>query len=272
MAENFYTTPVIQQPVPQQVLPAQQVQQVPVQNQNLPQFPQSAFQKPAAGPNIWYRAVSVQDYQKISEIGTVSIIVRFLPGINQSGCYEALFEKNTANGKFPNSQRWLVPVLVLSDPLHPEKNGFVGVLELSKTLHQRIKSKATPQNYFDFNTGHNFHINVTMAQMQTKQGVQTFPDYKASGFEAQPSQCNVKYVHPKMVEGKFADFVTFMTRINNPQPKAAVAAPQFAPQQTPVFGQQVPVMQVAATPFDPQAQLTNSGSEAEFNQIFGATN
>jgi len=265
--------------------------------QNPPMATSTGFQQKPKGPNIWYRPIGQPDYPKLQQIGTVSIIVRFLPGFNQNGIYESIFEKNTANSKFPNSKRWLVPVLVLQDPLHPQLNGFVGVMEVSKTLFQRIKSKTTPPNYFDFNTGHNFHINVSLEQ--SKDGTQVFPNYKKSGFEANPTQCNVNYVVPKMNEGKFSDFATFMTRINSPkqqapqgqmlppppiaQPQAPMMQPQMAqPQQQQFVPQQVPQQQAQPMMIQQQVmpqqvpqqaapliQDANAGTEEEFNAIFG---
>lgn len=195
-------------------------QPAPVQAPAQPQYGQRMQADKPKGPNVWYRPVSQADYPKISEMGTATIVVRILPGFNQNGCYESVFEKNVSQSKFPNAQRWMLPVLVCNDSLHPEKNGFVGIMEVSKTLHNRIKSKTTPANYFDFNNGFNFHINVSLSQSKSDEN-QWYPDYKKSGFEAQPTQCPVEYVVPKMQEGKFADFAAFVTKINNPQPKAA---------------------------------------------------
>lgn len=285
---------------PQQAfIPQQPIQQVQQQAQFIPQPTQAvpvqaqtpvAFAPPQAPKvNIWYSACSQKDYKKLSEMGTATIIIRLLPGFNQNGCYEAIFEKNTANSRFPNSKRWLTPVLVLSDSLHPERNGFVGVMELSKTLYNRIKNKNTPANYFDFNVGHNFHINVSL--QQSKDGNQWFPNYAKSVFDANPTPAPAAYVCQKMQELKFSDFATFINRLNNPRPAQAQpvqqmaggfnaapayapAAPvqafvpptqqQFIPQQTP---QQVPQQQfIPPTPAAPQAPV---GSEAEFNEIFG---
>lgn len=295
MTQNFvpqFVPQVAQQPV--QAMPvAQPMQMAPVAVQQVPQsaVPVYGQQKPK-GPNIWYRPVSQQDYKKIAEMNTATIIVRILPGFNQTGIYESIFEKNTANSKFPNSKRWLCPVLVLNDSLHPERNGFVGVMEISKTLYNRIKNKNTPANYFDFNAGHNFHINVSL--QQSKDGQQWFPNYGKSGFEAQPSPCQAQYACQKMNEGKFSDFATFMNRVNNPKPQGQVAYnPQmpaqvqvpttnYAPQQQynsqPVAQQQPQfVPQAAPQPqFIPQQAPQQqpvvqgpAGSEAEFDEIFG---
>lgn len=295
MTQQFVPQPQFQQGFQPQPVPQPQGFTPPT----APAQPQAASfnqggygqQKPK-GPNIWYRPVTQADYPKLAEMGSATIVVRILPGFNQGGLYEALFEKNVANSKYPNSKRWLCPVLVLSDSLHPERNGFVGVMEVSKTLYNRIKSKTTPQNYFDFNNGYNFHINVSLSQ--SKDGNQWFPDYKKSAFEAQPTQCQAQYAAAKMNELKFADFATFMTRINNPKPQGPVgyAAPAQAPQgfvQQPM-GQQFAPQPVAQQQFVPQAapqfaptvtqpfmpmntapvsQSGPAGSEEEFNEIFG---
>lgn len=294
MTANFVPF-VPQQPVQAAPQFAQPVQQAP-QQFSMAQAIQG--QQRPKGPNIWYRPVTQADYKKLAEMGTATIVIRILPGFNQGGLYEAVFEKNTANSKFPNSKRWLCPVMVLSDSLNPERNGFVGVMEVSKTLYNRIKSKNTPANYFDFNAGHNFHINVSLSQ--SKDGNQWFPNYNKSGFEAQPSPCQAQYACQKMNEGKFSDFATFMSRVNNPKQQgqvaynpAAQAAPQgFAPQQQfapqpvqqpqynpqPVAQQQVQFVPQATQPqqfapqgqFVPQAPVAQgpAGSEAEFDEIF----
>jgi hypothetical protein len=294
----------------QQFVPQTQFQQfqpqpvqAPAPQQFAPQVQGGFGQQRPKGPNIWYRPVTQADYKKLAEMGTATIVVRILPGYNQAGLYEAIFEKNTANSKFPNSKRWLCPVMVLSDSLNPDRNGFVGVMEVSKTLYNRIKSKNTPANYFDFNAGHNFHINVSLSQ--SKDGQQWFPNYNKSGFEAQPSPCQAQYAASKMNEGKFADFATFMSRINNPKPQGPVAygapaqapqgyAPQVAPQQfmpqpvaqtqfvpqaapqqfVPQAAQQFVPQQVPQQQFAPQqmgqaAPSGPAGSEAEFDEIFG---
>lgn len=260
------------------------MQAAPVQQPFNPvQFAQQQQQKPK-GPNIWYRPVTQADYKKIAEMNTATVVIRILPGFNQSGVYEAVFEKNTANSKFPGTQRWVCPVMVLNDSLHPENNGFVGVMEVSKTLYNRIKNKNTPANYFDFNNGHNFHINVSL--QQSKDGAQWFPNYNKSGFEAQPSPCQAQYAAQKMTEGKFADFATFMQRINTPKQHGPVAYNPMAPQaqqftpvaQQPQMQQPVQFNPAAQTQFVPQAtqfapqqvvQQGPAGSESEFDEIFG---
>lgn len=283
MTQNVGFVPQVQV-APTQAAPVQQ----PVQQFNPIQFAQQQQQKPK-GPNIWYRPVTQADYKKIAEMNTATIVVRILPGFNQAGVYEALFEKNTANSKFPDSKRWLCPVMVLNDTLHPEQNGFVGVMEISKTLYNRIKNKNTPQSYFDFNNGNNFHINVSL--QQSKDGTQWFPNYNKSGFEAQPSPCQAQYAAQKMMEGKFADFATFMQRINAPkQPQGPVAynptapqVPQFNPVAQPQVQQFNPVAQTQfapqaaqqpqfipqVVPMQPPVAQGPAGSEEEFNEIFG---
>jgi hypothetical protein len=262
----------------------------PVPQAAAAQFGQIPPPPGAKGPNIWYSPVKTTDYKKISEMGTATIVIRLLPGFNQSGIYEAIFEKNTANSKYPNSKRYLAPILVMNDSLHPQMNGFVGVMEMSKTLYSRIKSKTTPQGYFDFNNGYNFNINVTLKQ--SKEGDQWFPDYSSSGFDKMPSPCNANYVCKLMNEGKFSDFAPFVTRLNTPKqaapatapatvsggqaPWAVPAAPQMAPSTAPVQPQQTnppwlatqPQNMTQAAPAAPTAPAVPGGEE-EFNKIFG---
>jgi hypothetical protein len=272
------------QPQPQQVAINPMLQVIPNPAQpvltNLnPQIQPQNNPPVGAEKNIWYHVMSKKDYPKLTEIGTVSIIVRFLPGINNNGIYEALFEKNTANTMFPSTKKWLVPILVLSDPLHPQYNGFVGVTEITKTLMQRIKSKNTPANYFDFNTGHNFHINITL--QASNDGKQVWPNYGSSGFEAQPTSCNAAYVLPRMQEGKFADFASFVGLINNPkksQPNAHTQqsltvqtspntqSPTTSTGQGFYYSPNPPI----GTPIPQNSPIVNqNGTEEEFNQIFG---
>ena len=270
--------------------PMIQIQQ-PIQNQQ-PQMNQP--QQEQKKPSVWYRAISKADYQKINEMGSVDIIVRFLPGINTNGIYESIFEKNTSASPYPNNKRWIVPLLVISDPLHPQLNGFVGVFEFSKTLYNQIKNKVTPNNYYDFNTGRNFHIVVSL--QATRDGNEVFPNYRKSGFEEQSTQCDYNYVGPKMKEGGFADFFMFVQKINNPQQKnqnqqnvpqipqnngyVQTINSQMNNQQIPQQYVQNNQSQVMNNQYSPQNQQPNmapsiqqlpqnQGTEEEFNQIFG---
>jgi hypothetical protein len=279
----------------QQFVPQTQFQQFQVQPVTAPAQPQFQNRQPAPmvdqkpkGPNIWYRPVTQADYPKISEMGSATIAIRILPGFNNNGCYESIFEKNNSGSMYPNSKQWILPVLVLSDSLHPDKNGFVGVMTVSKTLYNRIKSRNTPANYFDFNNGFNFLINVSLAQ--SKDGQQWFPNYNKSAFETAPSACPVDYVAPKMNEGKFADFAQFANMINTPKPKnappqnMAMGNPALAPrvnyaQPTQQFNGYAPqaapqynVPQAAPQYNVPQAAPVQtppiSGGDDEFEQIF----
>jgi hypothetical protein len=164
--------------------------------------------------NIWYRPVTQADYEQIAELGEVCITLRILPGFKDQQIYESVVEKDVSRSRFPNSQKWMAPVLVINDPLHPEKNGFVGVYEMSKTVHKALR-KNTPPNYFDLNQGYNF--NIVARLVQSKDGTQWFPNYEKSGFDQAPTQIDAKYVYDKLTEYKIADFAAFANRINNPR-------------------------------------------------------
>jgi hypothetical protein len=241
--------------------------------------------------NIWYKAVSTKDYEKITQMGQAVIQVRILPGITeQNTLYEAFYEKDVSRSPYPNTQKWLVPVLVINDCLHPEKNGFVGVMEITKTLAKQIRGTSTPPNYFDFQNGFNFNIVVSMRQ--SKDGNSFFPDYGKSAFDQSPSPVSAQYVVPKMKEQDFADFAAFVQRLNNPKPKTnnqtyiptQQPAPQpntYAPQapvQPNVPQPSVPVQQqnsgvlwqVAETPPQPEKTAqTQEISNEDFDSIFG---
>lgn len=231
--------------------------------------------------NIWYKPVSREDYPKITEMGEVVIQVRFLPGVNENKqVYEAFFEKDVSKTKFPNTQKWLLPLLVVNDSLHPEKNGFVGVMECTKTLAKQIRGKNTPPNYFDINNGFNFNIVVSM--QQSKDGSQYFPNYVKSHYEQSPKPINGKYVYEKMQEGDFVDFAQLVNRLNNPKPKSETQTytpnNDFPTQQTSNVpsqpsggGMAWEVPETAPQPSQP-ADNTNDISNEEFDSIFGTPN
>jgi hypothetical protein len=166
-------------------------------------------------PNIWYRPVTQNDYKAIADLGEVTITIRLLPGFKDQQIYEAFVEKDVSRSRFPNSQKWMVPVLVINDPLHPENNGFVGVYEMTKTVRNAIHNKNTPPNYYDLNQGYNFNIIARL--VQSKDGTQWFPNYQKSCFDQAPSQIDAKYVYDKLTEYKISDFAAFANRINNPR-------------------------------------------------------
>ena len=137
---------------------------------------------------------------------------------------------------YPNSKKWLLPVMVLSDPLHPEMNGQVKVMDISKTLRNAIVGQNTPPNYFDPNAGFNF--NVVVELQQSKDKTQWFPNYGRSGFDTSPTQINTAYIMEKLNEMGITDFAEFVKKLNdyflkkNSQPASGSYQGQVSPQAT----------------------------------------
>lgn len=167
--------------------------------------------------SIWYRPVTKNDYDKIAEIGEVVIKLRFLPGFKERQMYECVCEKDVSRSPFPNQQKWIAPVLVMEDTLHPENNGFVGAYEFAKTVHKCVKNKNTPDDYYALNGGNNFYLRVSLKK--SRDGTQYFPDYSKSGFDDAKSNINPKYVYDRLAENQIADFASFVDRLNNPKQK-----------------------------------------------------
>ena len=210
-------------------------------------------------PNVWYKPVSQKDYPTVGQIGEVVIRIRVLPGIANGQYHESVFEKNTATSNYPGSKKWIVPVCVLEDQLHPELNGTVGIMDISKTLKNKIQGVDTPMNYYDLNVGHNFNIVVSLTQ--SRDGDSYFPDYGKSGYEAQPSAIDPNYVFAKMNELEIADFAAWARNLNDAISKKAQAASQgysaptgmVAPQATAPAASYTPG--VPMTPMAPAAHV-----------------
>jgi len=245
--------------------------------------------------NIWYRPISQADYPKIAQIGKVVIKIRILPGISNGNMYEAIFEKDTSTSLYPNTKKWIMPVLVVNDPLHPDKRGFVGVMDVSKTLYRAI-TKNPPANFFDLNHGFNFNIVVEL--QKSKDGKQIFPNYTQSAFDTTPTSVRPDYVIERMNVGKFTDFADFTKKLNEyflkkangggeqqvsafPQSTIPASTYTSGPVQTQKIAQTNPVPQnaepfpweapqsVPAQTSDPAPQTV---SPDEFDSIFGTPN
>lgn len=211
-------------------------------------------------PNIWYKPVKQTDYQALSQIGEVVFRLRLLPSIENNMLMEGLGEKDVSTSPFPNSKKWLVPVMVQEDPLHPEMNGFVGVMEITKTLYNRIKNNATPQNYFAFDNGYTF--NVVVSLQQSKDGQSWFPNYTKSCYDQQPSAIDYNYPITKLREYKIENFSEFVQRLNDGilrkaqggvPGNTAMVNPQATAAPT-VYGTE-PVAAVAPVPVAPVAPV-----------------
>ncbi len=164
-------------------------------------------------PNIWWKALSQYDYPKIAELGEITTIIRILPGLSANGqLYDAIMEKDVSTTMYPDTPKWLVPVCVLSDMLHPERNGFVGVMDITKTMKRCIQGKNTPPNYFDLTVGYNFNIIVSMEENKNKTSF--FPNYNRSHYDANPSPIDGNYVMPRLQALKIQDFAAWVTMFN----------------------------------------------------------
>lgn len=238
---NQYTGNQPVQPA-QTGVPVQPVQAPqPVQNQNPPVQSQGQQEK----PNIWYKPLAQTEYGTVKEMGQVKTVLRFLPAFGANGVYRSLFEKDVSRSRYPNTPKWFTLVMVIDDPLHPHLNGFVGVMELSKTLHKKLTDTAkVPQNYDDINAGHNF--NLIFEIVQSKDGTQEFPSYNYSKFEQNPTPVDMNTVVGKLNTLQIADFAEFVQKVNNPRQQQ-----QNSYQQQ---GQVNPQVNAAPTVVGPQGQ------------------
>jgi hypothetical protein len=200
-------------------------------------------------PNVWWKPVTQADYPKIQQIGEITTVIRILPGFANGAMHEAVFEKNTATSNYPNSKKWIVPAYIISDALRPENNGRVVVMDISKTLKNKIQGKDTPINYYDVNAGNNFSVVVSL--QQSKDGSSFFPNYNKSAYDAQPTQIDGQAVFNQMNELGIADFATWARTLNDAIAKKAAAASggygQVAPQAT-----QAPAAYTTGAPVMPQ--------------------
>lgn len=174
--------------------------------------------------NIWYKPLTANDYGKIQEIGEVSFKIRILPSVEGNSLVDPVREKDVSNTMYPNAQKWFVPVVVCSDPLRPENNGFVGVMELSKTLHKRVTDSNRPPLYFAFNEGHLFNIVVSISKF--KKDGSLFPNYAKSHFDQQPTPVNHTQIVQRMNDLGFLDFTAFVDSVNE-----NLSKPKTQPQQ-----------------------------------------
>ena len=87
--------------------------------------------------DIWYKAININDYPKISEIGQVVTTVRFLPDFSNLNSIP-IYEKDVSRSKYPNAKKWFTLVMVLNDMLRPENNNRIGVMEVTKSLKKCI--------------------------------------------------------------------------------------------------------------------------------------
>jgi hypothetical protein len=148
--------------------------------------------------------------------------------------------------------------LVIDDQLHPENNGKVGVMDISKTLKNKIQGVDTPPNYYDLAAGYNFNIVVSIAQSRDKQSY--YPDYSNSGYEQTPTGIDANYVFGKMNELQITDFAGWARKLNDAIAKKAQGAQagygnpqtqgQVAPQATTPVAAYTPGQPVA-TPVAP---------------------
>ena len=218
-------------------------------------------------PNIWYKLVSMGDYDAITQAGSVTITVRVLPSISNGQCAYPIFEKDVSRTQFPNTRKWLMPILVINDQLHPESNGFAGVCEIPKTLNDLIEKKS-PQNFYHPVNGYNFNVVVKITN--GKDGRQ-FPNYASSYFEDQPQPIDFNPIGQYLQSLELLDFGVFVDRLNNPQPKnqppqmsqrfVAAPAPQTQPAAT--FTPSTPQQQATYAP--PQTQAPSFGQVNTFN-------
>ena len=183
-------------------------------------------------PNIWWKPVSQKDYGTLAQMGEAVFTIRILPGYANNSIHEAIFEKDVSATQFPNTKKWLAPVWVLNDPLHPENNGRIAVMEMSKTLHKNIKNQTTPQNYFDPNNGHNFNIVVELQEMKGD-SESVFPNYYKSHFDQNPTQIDIRAAFTQMQNLGFLDFSDWVGTLNAGLRKKAMNNQQsFNPQQS----------------------------------------
>jgi len=199
-------------------------------------------------PSVWYKPVTQKDYEKIGQIGEVTIQLRILPGFANGVAHEAVFEKNTATSNYPNSKKWVLPVCVLDDPLHPECNGRVCVMDISKTLKNRIQGVDTPMNYYDINAGFNFNLVVSL--QQSNDGNSYFPNYSKSAYSPAPCPIDGNYVFTQMTDLRIVDFAGWARQLNDAISKKAQGASSgyAAPQQ---YGQVNPAAVTPSAPYTP---------------------
>lgn len=230
----------------------------------------------------WYRPVSQADYIKLGQMGSATIKIRILPGVDENrNMYNPIMSKDVSTSPYPTQPRWMAPVLVIDDQLHPEKNGLVGIFDFPKTIHRVLCKDTAPPNFFDINNG--FTFNIVVSLQQSKDGESVFPNYAKSHFDSTPSPVNAKYVAAKMKEYDLLDFRAVVDRINqaltNPKPKAeeienpyaSPSQPAATPPQQAQNTQQVPW---AASPTPPPstsvpvAPPTEEANE-DFDELFG---
>lgn len=218
-------------------------------------------------PNIWYKLVSMGDYEKISQIGEIVISLRILPSVSQGQCVYPIVEKDVSRTQFPNTPKWLMPVLVLNDPLEPSKNGFVGVCEISKSLNDIIEKKS-PNNFYHPVNGYNFNVHVTIKSFNDGK---KFPSYANSYFDDQPTPIEFNPIGQYLQQLELLDFGVFVNRINNPQSnnqapqmgQRFVATPSPQPQPAATFTQSTPQPNVTYAPS--QNNVPTLGGVATFN-------